>query len=192
MDLCGGSVLAGIAAWYVNTPWFENQVRRVVIAELAKSTGGRVELKKFSWRPTHLEFEADDLTIHGLEGPGQVPYAHVDRLYVRLQIISFFRRKIGLNYLEGDHPVIHLIVYPDGSTNQPKPKHPSTGNATSEIFNLAAGRAVVIDGVAILNERQIPFNLAVDHLAAQVSYVPSRDRLCRNAARRRCGCAARR
>ncbi|MFZ0691673.1 MAG: translocation/assembly module TamB domain-containing protein [Acidobacteriaceae bacterium] len=168
-------VLAGIAAWYMNTPWFENQVRRVLIAELAKSTGGRVELKKFSWRPTHLELEADDLTIHGLEGPGQIPYAHVDRLYVRLQIISLFRRKIGLNYLEGDHPVIHLIVYPDGSTNQPKPKHPSTGNATSEIFNLAAGRAVVIDGVAILNQRQIPFNLAVDHLAAQISYVPSRD-----------------
>ena len=37
-------VLGGIAAWYVNTPWFENQMRRVLIAELAKSTGGRVEL----------------------------------------------------------------------------------------------------------------------------------------------------
>ena len=108
-------VLVGVAAWYVNTPWFANQMRRVVIAKLAKSTGGRVELKKFSWRPTHLEFEADDLTIHGLEAAGEVPYAHVDRLYVRLQILSFFRRKIGLNYLEGDRPVIHLIVYPDGS-----------------------------------------------------------------------------
>ncbi len=168
-------VLVGVAAWYVNTPWFENQMRRVVIAELAKSTGGRVELKKFSWRPTHLEFEADDLTIHGLEAPGEVPYAHVDRLFVRLQILSFFRRKIGLSYLEGDHPVIHLIVYPDGSTNQPKPKHPSTGNTTEEVFNLAAGRAVVNNGVAIFNERKIPFNLAVDRLAAQVSYVPARD-----------------
>jgi translocation and assembly module TamB len=168
-------VLVGVAAWYVNTPWFANQMRRVVIAELAKSTGGRVELKKFSWRPTHLEFEADDLTIHGLEAAGEVPYAYVDRLYVRLQILSFFRRKIGLNYLEGDRPVIHLIVYPDGSTNQPKPKHPSTGNTTDEIFNLAAGRAVVNNGLAILNERKIPFNLAVDRLAAQVSYVPARD-----------------
>jgi translocation and assembly module TamB len=168
-------VLVGVAAWYVNTPWFANQMRRVVIAKLAKSTGGRVELKKFSWRPTHLEFEADDLTIHGLEAAGEVPYAHVDRLYVRLQILSFFRRKIGLNYLEGDRPVIHLIVYPDGSTNQPKPKHPSTGNTPDEVFNLAAGRAVVNNGLAILNEREIPFNLAVDRLAAQVSYVPARD-----------------
>jgi translocation and assembly module TamB len=169
------AVMAGIIAWYASTPSFENHVRRALIAELQKSTGGRVELKKFSWRLTHLEFEADDLTIHGLEGPGQVPYAHIDRLFVRLQILSFFRAKVGLNYLEGDHPVIHLIVYPDGSTNQPKPKHASTGNSTDEVFDLAVGRTVLNDGMAILNEEQIPFNLAVDNLAAQVSYVPARD-----------------
>jgi translocation and assembly module TamB len=168
-------VLVGIAAWVASTPAFENRMRRAVIAELEKSTGGRVELNKFSWRLTHLEFEADDLTIHGLEAPGQVPYAHIDRLFVRLQILSFFRAKVGLNYLEGDHPVIHLIVYPDGSTNQPKPKHASTGNTTDEVFDLAVGRTVVSDGVAILNEQRIPFNLSVNNLAAEVNYVPARD-----------------
>ena len=167
--------VVGLAAWVATTAVFQNRVRRVVIADLEKSTGGRVELKKFTWRLTHLEFEADDLTIHGLEAPDQVPYAHLDRLFVRLQILSFFRAKIGLNYLEADHPVIHLIVYPDGSTNQPKPKHPSTGNTTDEVFNLAVGRTVLNDGVAIFNEKQVPFNLAVNNLSAQVNYVPSRD-----------------
>src|ERR1700728_2557398 len=167
--------MVGIAAWVASTPAFENRVRRALIAELEKSTGGRVELQKFSWRLTHLEFEADDLTIHGLEASGQVPYAHVDRLFVRLQILSFFRAKIGLNYLEGEHLVIHLIVYPDGSTNQPKPKHASTGNTTDEVFDLAVGRTVLSDGVAILNDKQIPFNLSVNNLAAQVNYVPVRD-----------------
>ena len=169
-------VLFGVAAWYASTPSFQNRVRRTVIAELQKSTGGRVELKKFSWRLTHLEFEADDLTIHGLEAPNQVPYAHIDRLFVRLQILSFFRAKIGLNYLEGDHPVVHLIVYPDGSTNQPQPKHSSTGNSKDEIFDLAVGRTVILNGVAILNQRAIPFNLTANNLAAQVNYVPMRDR----------------
>jgi len=169
-------VCLSVAIWYASTPWFENRVRRVVIAELEKSTGGRVELKRFGWHLTHLEFEADDLTIHGLEAAGQIPYAHIDRLFVRLQILSFFRAKIGINYLGGDHPVVHLIVYPDGSTNQPKPKHPSTGNSTDQIFNLAIGRTVLNDGVAILNERRVPFNLAVNNLAAQVSYVPAGDR----------------
>ena len=170
------AVLVGIVAWYASTSSFQNRVRRVLIARLEKATGGRVELKKFSWRLTHLEFEADGLTIHGLEAPGQVPYAHIDRLFVRLQILSFFRAKIGLNYLEADHPVIHLIVYPDGSTNQPRPKHPSTGNSTDEIFNLAIGRTVASNGIAILNEEEIPFSLTANNLAAQVSYVPLRDR----------------
>ncbi|MGA8110239.1 MAG: translocation/assembly module TamB domain-containing protein, partial [Acidobacteriaceae bacterium] len=168
-------VLTGALSWYANTSSFRNRVRRAVIARLEKSTGGRVELRRFSWRLTHLEFEADDLTIHGLEGPDQAPYAHVDRLYVRLQVLSFFRPKIGLNYLEADHPEFHLIVYPDGTTNQPKPKHPSTGSTTDEIFDLQIGRTLLDNGVAILNDRAIPFNLSANNLAAQVSYVPARD-----------------
>lgn len=165
-------ILIGLAI-YASTPMFQSRVRQAVIARLEDSTGGRVELKRFGWRLTHLEFEIDDLTIHGLEAPGQVPYAHLDRLYVRLQILSFFRPKIGLNYLEADHPVFHLIVYPDGRTNQPQPKHPSTGSTKDEIFNLAIGRTVLNDGLAILNERSIPFELRANNLAAQVSYVPS-------------------
>jgi translocation and assembly module TamB len=167
--------LVGLMAWVASTHAFQDRVRRVVVARLAQSTGGHVELKKFTWRPAHLEFEVDDLTIHGLEPPGQVPYAHVDRLFVRLQILSFFRRKIGISYLEADHPVVHLIVNPDGSTNQPRPKHPSTGNTSDQIFDLAIGRTVLSDGVAILNEEQIPFSLAANNLAAHVNYVPVRD-----------------
>ncbi|HEX4038542.1 MAG TPA: translocation/assembly module TamB domain-containing protein [Acidobacteriaceae bacterium] len=169
------AVLIGALSWYANTSSFQNRVRRAVIAELEESTGGRVELRRFGWRLTHLEFEADDLTIHGLEGPGQAPYAHIERLYVRLQVLSFFRPKIGLNFLEADHPEIHLIVYPDGTTNQPRPKHASTGSTKDEIFDLEIGRTVLNDGVAILNDRKILFNLSANHLAAQVSYVPQRD-----------------
>jgi translocation and assembly module TamB len=167
-------VIGGLA-WYANTASFKNRIRHAIIAQLEKSTGGRVDLQRFNWRLTHLEFEADNLTIHGLEAPGQVPYAHIDRLFVRLQVLSFFRTKIGLNYLEADHPVVHLIVYPDGSTNQPKPKTPSTGNTEDEIFRLAIGRTVLDNGIAIVNDRKIPFNLAANNLGAQVSYVPTSD-----------------
>ncbi len=167
--------LVSVTAWIASTPAFQNRVRRAVVAELQKSTGGRVDLKKFTWRLSHLEFEVDDLTIHGLEAPDQVPYAHIDRLFVRLQILSFFRPKIGLSYLEADHPVVHLIVYPDGSTNQPRPKHPSSGNTVNQIFSLAIERTVVDNGLAIVNQRSTPFNLTANNLAAQLTWVPARD-----------------
>jgi translocation and assembly module TamB len=167
-------ILAGI--WYANTPQFAKFVRGKVVSALEQATGGRVEIGSFHWQLLHLEFVVDDLTIHGLEGPGQVPYAHVDRIYVRAKIISFFERKLGLNYFEADHPVIHLIVYPDGSTNQP---HPKVRNASKKpvidtIFDLKVNRAEVRDGVAMVNQRATPFNATANNLGVMVTYVPAK------------------
>jgi translocation and assembly module TamB len=167
--------LAGGAIWIANTAQFENYVRGKVVSALERATGGRVELGAFHWRLLHLELVADNLTIHGLEAPGEIPYAHVDRLYVRVKILSLARREIGLNYLEADRPVIHLIVYPDGSTNQPHPKVREANNkpVIDTIFDLEVSRTEVRDGVAIVNQMATPFNLAADNLAVAVTYVPA-------------------
>ena len=169
-------VLAGVGVWYAGTPKFAELVRSKVVTELERVTGGRVELGAFQWSVLHLEFSADNLTIHGLEPPGEIPYAHVDRLYVRVKIFSFFRRKIGLRYLEADHPVIHLIVYPDGSTNQPHPKVKETGNKPlmNEIFDLAVNRAEIRDGVMIVNQRAMPFNASANDVGVVITYIPAR------------------
>lgn len=167
------ALLIGGVMWYASTPQFENRVRQRVIAILEGATGGRVELGAFRWRLLRLEFEADNLTIHGLEPAGQVPYAHIDRLFVRVKIISFFRTKVGLNYLEADHPVIHLIVYPDGSTNQPHPKTESTSNksVTDTLFDLQVNRTELNNGLAIVDQQATPFDLAANDLGIKLQYV---------------------
>ena len=121
--------------------------------------------------------EVDGLTIHGLEGPGELPYAHIDRLYARARILSFFDARLGLDYLEVDRPSVHLIVYPDGSTNQPKPKAAASSgtSATRTIFDLKAARVEVHDGMALLNERAIPFQLAANDLGVVITYAPASD-----------------
>ena len=168
-------LFAGLA-WYATTPAFAAMVRQRLIATLEQATGGRVELESFRWRLLRLEFEADNLTIHGFEAPGEVPYAHIDRLFVRAKIISLFRAKIGLNLLEGTHPVFHLIVSSDGSTNQPRPKTESHhGSITDTLFDLAVDRTEITNGVLLLNQRAIPFNVAANNLAAQIEYDRARD-----------------
>src|ERR1700722_7089679 len=114
-------VFAGLM-FYASTAHFSNVVRQKVISVLQDATGGRVELRTFRWSLRQLSVEVDGVTIHGLEGPGELPYAHIDRLYARAKILSLFDGRLGLDYLEVDRPTAHLIVYPDGSTNQPKPK----------------------------------------------------------------------
>ena len=165
--------ILGAAAWYMSTPQFESRVRQALISVLERATGGRVELGALQWRLLHLEFEAHNLTIHGLEAVGEAPYAHADRIFVRVKILSLFRAKVGLNYLAVDHPAIHLIVYPDGSTNQPRPKIPSESKNSpmDTLLDLAVDRTEVNDGVALINQRAIPFNLAANNLNATMKYV---------------------
>ena len=171
-------LIAGLA-WYASTPKFANMVRTELIKQLETATGGRVELGAFRWQLLHLQFEADNLTIHGLEAPGEVPYAHLDKLLVRVKIISLVRAKVGLNYLGVDRPVVHIIVYKDGSTNQPVPKKqsaPTNLNSTiNEVFDLAVDRAEINDGTLLLNQKAIPFSLAANDLEVGVNYLPATD-----------------
>ncbi len=163
--------------FYASTSGFANTVRRKIIAVVESSTGGRVELHGFHWSLLHLAVEADNLTIHGLEGPGETPYAHIDRLYLRLQILSFLRPKVALSYVEADHPVFHLIVYRDGSTNQPRPKSAATRDTglPDTIFDLQIRRIEVNRGLALVDQRAIPFNLSASDIAAVVTYAPATD-----------------
>jgi translocation and assembly module TamB len=168
-------VIGGLL-FYASTPHFSNLVRQRVVNVLQDATGGRVELRSLHWSLRHLAVEVDGLTIHGLEGPGELPYAHVDRLYARVKILSFVDARLGLDLLEVDRPSVHLIIYPDGRTNQPTPKakeSSSSGPAASTIFDLQANRVEVHDGMALLNQRAIPFQLAANDLGVVITYAPA-------------------
>ncbi|HEY4052066.1 MAG TPA: translocation/assembly module TamB domain-containing protein [Acidobacteriaceae bacterium] len=164
--------------FYASTPHFANVVRQRIITTLEDATGGRVELRKFGWSFTHLAVEAEGLTIHGLEGPGEAPYAHIDRVFLQVKILSLIRPKIALHYLEADHPTFHLIIYPNGSTNQPKPRsaQKSEKSVTDTIFDLQAERAEIRDGLVLINQRAIPFSLTAKDVGVVVTYSPANDR----------------
>src|ERR1051326_6709717 len=116
------AVIAIGALIYLNSDSFRETVRQKVIAELRQMTGGKVELESFTWNLSTLHFEGRNVTIHGREEAGEVPYAHADRIGVDVKIVSFFTRKISLENVAMDHFVFHLMVYPDGTTNQPSPQ----------------------------------------------------------------------
>jgi len=91
---------------------------------------------------------------------------------VRAKIIDAFKAQAGLRWLEVEHPVFHLIVYPDGSTNQPEPKKKTENGkpVTDVIFDLQANRTEVNNGVLLMNQRALPFNLAANNLSTKVTY----------------------
>src|SRR5882724_11587000 len=119
--LLAGLLLVIGVGWYSTTESFQGLVRERLIATLERMTGGRVELGSIHTVPFHFLVEVRDLTIHGREQPGEIPYAHVSSLMAQIKILSLLRTEIGLNYVVLDHPVIHIILYSDGTTNQPEP-----------------------------------------------------------------------
>ena len=173
-------------AWYSTTDDFNRRVGSKVVKVLEDATGGRVELRRITFDLRHLAIEADGLVIHGLEGPGEAPYLAVDKIDLRLKLLNLFSYMAGagveahvrLSYLGVDHPQFHLIVDKDGKTNQPVPKHPSTSKTplTDTLLDLKAQEVEVTNGVALLNNRAIPFDMAARELGAEVHYIPSTDR----------------
>jgi len=158
-------------SFYLNSNGFRDRVRRYVISELEAVTGGRVELRSFVWNFSRLQFDIDDLTIHGLEKPGDIPYVHADHARVMVKIISLFRRDLGLRELDVQHPVLHVIVYPDGSTNQPTPKTKTTGGTVAEhLFSIRMDRLRVSEGMLLLNETQVPIDISANTVTAGMTY----------------------
>ena len=187
-----GSILALVVlvlvafSWYSTTEDFQHRVGGEVVKVLEDSTGGRVELQHLSFNLWHLAIEADGLVIHGTEAPGEMPYLSAAKISVRLRINTFLNHvsgagspsRIGLSYLHIDQPHIHLIIDKDGHTNQPEPKHPSTSTEPFQdsLLDLQAGDVELSNGLAVLNDRAIPFDLAARNLNAQVKYIRTSDR----------------
>jgi len=176
-------ILAGLALallllgllFYLNSGSFRETVRQRVISELRQMTGGKVEVESFTWNLSTLHFEARNVTIHGREAAGEVPYAHADRIGVDVKIVSFFTRKVSLESVAIDHFVLHLMVYPDGTTNQPppQPSAPSNEAPTQNLFDLAVKQIALRQGTLMLDQERIPFDLDGKDISAGMNYVPS-------------------
>jgi translocation and assembly module TamB len=169
---CGVFVIALAAlAWYATTDSFQSMVRRRVVAELEHISGGRVELGGLHTIPFRLQVDIRDLTIHGRESAGEVPLVHVDRLVARVKVISALGAEIGFHSLVVDHPIVHFIAYPDGTSNLPQPKiHAVSNESIEQLFSLRIGHLEVNQGELLCNDQEISFDLKAADLSAAAEY----------------------
>lgn len=161
----------GLLGWYVTTDSFQRMVRRRVVASLEKMTGGRVELGQLHTIPFRLRVDARDLTIHGREASDQIPFLRVDRLQAEIKIISLLSTTIGLHSLVLEHPVAHIIAYPDGTTNAPVPPvgHSFEG-PVEQLISLSVSHIEVQRGELLWEDKKFPFDFDARDLAVRMNY----------------------
>jgi translocation and assembly module TamB len=163
--------LAGLA-WYMTTDSFQAMVRRRFVAEVEHVTGGRVELGSIHSIPLRFEVEVRNLTIHGREQPGDLPYAHVDRLLAQIKLRSALGGELKFRSIVLERPIVHLMVASDGNTNQPTPRRQSlsVGSQLERLFRFSVNRLEVRQGELVWNDRTIPLDFLTQDLSATMEY----------------------
>ncbi len=157
---------------YVNTDSFQALVRRRLVAELERITGGRVEIGSIHTTPFRLQADVRDITVHGRESSSDVPLAHADRIVARLKISSLLRSEFGFHEVVVEQPVVHVAFYSDGTTNfPPRSTAPVTGESLVErLFALSIDRLELSHGRILWGDQTVPFDFAARDAALQMDY----------------------
>jgi translocation and assembly module TamB len=146
-------------------------VRRRLVSELERITGGRVELASIHTIPFRFLVDVRDLTIHGREPVGEVPYAHVDRVVAKLNLTSALGFRLGFDSLVLERPIAHIIFYPDGTTNQPEPQVKAKDASTlAKLVSLSIGHLEVRHGALLWNHQDFALDVAADDISADLNY----------------------
>jgi translocation and assembly module TamB len=168
-----GVVALLAALWYSTTDSFQAYVRRRVVAEVERITGGRAEIGSFHVVPFHMQVEVRNITVHGKEAPTDVPLAHADSLVAKLKVISFLRTEFGFYSVSLEHPVVHVAVGPDGTTNIPAPRviaRRSENSPIEQLFALSIDHLSVRNGEMLWADRKIPLDFSVHGTDLQMDY----------------------
>ncbi len=157
---------------YINTESFQALVRRRLVAEVERITGGRAEIASIHTIPFRLQAEVRDITVHGRESATGMPLAHADGIVARLKISSLLRSELAFNEVILEHPIVHVVFYPDGSTNFPPRKAGSeTGQTPVEkLFALSIDHFELRHGQMIWDDQNIPLDFIARDTSLRMDY----------------------
>ena len=153
-------ICIALLAWWMNSAQFAQMVRNHLETAIADATGARVEIGTFHWSLRHLEADAGNIVLHGNEPANEAPFMRIDHLHAGVNILGFLSPRILLRELVVLRPQIHIIVYPDQTTNLPKPHRPSNTNRAGldTFFDLQAGHIAVERGMIHFDARAESFD----------------------------------
>jgi translocation and assembly module TamB len=162
-------LVAGL--WYTSTQSFQNLVRRRIVAEIERITGGHAEIGSFHITPFRMQVDVRDITVHGREASSDIPLAHADRIIAQVKVISFLRTEFGFNDVILDRPVVHIAFFPDGTTNVPARMRQTSGSRSVEpLFALSINQFEVRHGELIWDDQTFPLDFAAHDGELQMQY----------------------
>lgn len=173
--LVAAALIAATAGILVfRSGWFHDKVRKRIVAEMEQSTGGRAEIGsfEFDWRTRTARMR--NVVLHGKEASGDPPLFRAAEIRIGLNIVSALKHTVDIASLIIEQPEVHVIVYPDGSTNLPGPGR--RGRLIERVMDMRIGHFELRNGTGEVNERRFPFGIRGDRLAAVFDFERGRRR----------------
>lgn len=168
--IAGLLLVAAVVGYFVlRSTGFHNYVLAKIIETASASTGGRVEIARYTFQWSPLRVDLYNVVIHGTEGAGQEPLARADHLGVGLKIISALRRKVDFKEIVVDEPRINFLVDAQGKSNLPQPQNLKSTTHTN-IFDLAVKHAAIHHGEIRYNDGQMALDAELHEVASQIQY----------------------
>ncbi|MBI3896629.1 MAG: translocation/assembly module TamB domain-containing protein [Acidobacteria bacterium] len=167
--LCGALLLA-IA--FIQSPFFQEMVRRRIIAALEQTTGARVELREFAFYPRRLEVYLRGLVIHGREGDQEPPFFSAEEVQASWKILSVWGLRADMARLRLFEPRINLAVYDDSRTNLPPFPLRSRDGSTwlEQALALEIGRLEVLRGQLHWNQQNLPIQFEAQNFHLELQH----------------------
>jgi translocation and assembly module TamB len=139
------------------TPWGRSKVRELALAELRRATHGRIYVGRLSGT-LFTNVTIDSLAVW--DPTGQLVLA-TGRIHAEYDPRDLIDRRILLQRLEVDHPLVRLVHHHDGSMNVGQvlpPSRPTIHEPGTRGFGdyVVANNVVIHDGAFFFSERWAP------------------------------------
>ncbi len=166
-------VAAGAAVVLWKTGEVERWARALVISQVDKATGGKLELSGFHLSLAPFTVELDGFTLHGRESAGERPFLRIARIVVHLDFRKLLEGKVVLGGVTVDRPDVYVRMDRDGHSNLPSPPHGKPSKPWHErLFAITIEHLRLSDGLIRFNDRRIPlsaeggqFHFAMEYFA---------------------------
>ena len=168
-----GLVAAAVVFTALQSQWLRESIRKRIIAETEKATGGRVELGKFDFDWRKLNATAGPFVLHGKEKPGEPAFFRAGSIAVGLKVVSIAKKDVDIASLIVEKPELHILVYPDGTTNIPSPAvRKKDSNVVERFIRLAVQHFELRNGMAQFRDDRLPFDVRGENLNLAFDYDP--------------------
>src|SRR5712692_2005474 len=164
-------VLVLVAGFFIlRSDDFHQYVLAKVVQKAEEATGGQVHIQNFDFHWRNLTADVYGLIIRGTEKDLNHPLLAVDKLSVNVKIVSALQRKVDLNGIIIQHPVVHLISDQNGRSNIPQPRAPTKNNQPVNVFDLGIKHVLLTNGEIYYNQERTPLQADLHDLQTEIQY----------------------